>query len=65
MGRGIFLLLLYSIGHSVLVLAAGTSTSFVAKIVSSEKVGLLSTGVKFAMGIGLLLVSFYLFYLGF
>ena len=64
-GRGIFLLLLYSIGHSVLVLAAGTSTSFVAKIASSEKVGLFSTVVKFAMGIGLLLVSFFLFYLGF
>lgn len=64
-GRGIFLLLLYSLGHSVLVLAAGTSTSFAAKIASSERYGLFSTVVKFAMGIGLLLVSFTLFYLGF
>ena len=64
-GRGIFLLLLYSLGHSVLVLAAGTSTSFVANIASSDKYGFFSTVVKFAMGIGLLLVSFYLFYLGF
>lgn len=64
-GRGIFLLLLYSIGHSVLVLAAGTSTSFVAKISSSDRYGFFSTAVKFVMGIGLLLVSFYLFYLGF
>jgi cytochrome c-type biogenesis protein len=64
-GRGILLLLLYSIGHSALVLAAGTSTSFVARIASSEKIGLFSTVVKFAMGLGLLLVSFFLFYLGF
>ncbi len=65
LGRGISLLLLYSLGHSVLVLAAGTSTSFVANIISSEKVGLFSTVLKFALGIGLLLVSFFLFYLGF
>jgi len=64
-GRGIFLLLFYSLGHSVLVLAAGTSTSFAAKIASSDKYGFFSTAVKFAMGVGLLLVSFYLFYLGF
>jgi cytochrome c biogenesis protein CcdA len=44
-GMGIFLLLLYSLGHSVLVLAAGTSTSFVAKIASSDKYGFFSTVV--------------------
>lgn len=65
LGRGVFLLLLYSLGHSALVLAAGTSTSFVAKIASSDRYGFFSTAVKFVMGIGLLLISFYLFYLGF
>jgi cytochrome c biogenesis protein CcdA len=65
LGRGTFLLLFYSLGHSVLVLAAGTSTSFAAKIASSEKAGLFGTLVKFALGFGLLLLSFFLFYLGF
>ncbi|NLI95749.1 MAG: cytochrome c biogenesis protein CcdA, partial [Synergistaceae bacterium] len=64
-GRGIFLLLLYSLGHSVLVLAAGTSTSFAAKIAASDRLGVFGSIAKVALGIGLLLVSFALFYLGF
>ena len=36
---GILLLLLYSIGHSVLVIIAGTSIGFVKKLTSSNKIG--------------------------
>ncbi len=64
-GRGVFLLLLYSLGHSVLVLAAGTSTSFAAQIAASERVGSFNTVLKLLMGAGLLLLSFLLFYQGF
>jgi len=37
---GILLLLLYSIGHSFLVLIAGTSIGFVKKLTSSGKYGM-------------------------
>jgi len=62
---GVLLLLLYSIGHSVLVLVAGTSVGFVKKVTSSGKYGLLSKVLKIAMGGIILLIAFYMFYLGF
>ena len=62
---GILLLLLYSLGHSVLVLLAGTSVGLAKKITNSPKYGLLSNIVKFAMGGVILLIAFYMFYLGF
>jgi cytochrome c-type biogenesis protein len=62
---GVLLLLLYSIGHSALVLAAGTSVGFVNKVTSSDKYGLLSKILKYVMGGGVLLIAFYMFYLGF
>jgi cytochrome c biogenesis protein CcdA len=63
--RGIFLLLLYSIGHSVLVMIAGTSIGFVKKLSSSGKYGKASTVLRIIMGALILLVAFYMFYLGF
>lgn len=39
---GILLLLLYSIGHSVLVLVAGTSIGFVKKMTANKKYGVFS-----------------------
>jgi cytochrome c biogenesis protein CcdA len=62
---GVLLLLLYSIGHSLLVLVTGTSVGLVKKITSSGKYGLFSIILKYVMGGIILLLAFYMFYLGF
>jgi len=62
---GIMLLLLYSIGHGMLAIIAGTSIGFVQKLSSGEKYGKLSTILKIVMGALILLIGFYMFYLGF
>ena len=62
---GVLLLLLYSLGHSFLVLVAGTSIGFVKKVTSSGKYGAFSKVLKYAMGGAILLIAFYMFYLGF
>lgn len=62
---GIFLLLLYALGHSFLVVVAGTSIGFVRKLTSSDKYGKVSEVLKYVMGIVILLFAFYMFYLGF
>jgi cytochrome c biogenesis protein CcdA len=62
---GILLLLLYSIGHAILAVIAGTSIGFVKKLSGSEKYGRFSTVLKIVMGCVILLIAFYMFYLGF
>lgn len=62
---GTLLLLLYSIGHSVLVLIAGTSIGFVRKLSASSRYGAFSKILKIVMGSVILLLGFYMFYLGF
>ncbi|MDF2566750.1 MAG: cytochrome c biosis protein transrane region, partial [Oscillospiraceae bacterium] len=62
---GIVLLLLYSLGHSVLVLIAGTSVGFVKNLSSNPKYGKANKILKIVMGSMILLLSFYMFYLGF
>lgn len=62
---GVLLLLLYSIGHGILAVIAGTSIGFVQKLSRSEKYGKASTVLKIVMGGFILLIGFYLFYLGF
>ena len=62
---GVLLLLLYSIGHSVLVLVAGTSIGFVKKVTASNKYGTFSKILKSMMGLAILGIAFYMFYLGF
>lgn len=62
---GILLLLLYSIGHSFLVMIAGTSMGFVHKLSSSESYGRASKIIKIFMGLIIMLIAFYMFYLGF
>lgn len=62
---GILLLLLYSIGHSFLVLIAGTSIGFVKKITTNNKYGSFAKLLKYFMGIVILIIGFYMFYLGF
>lgn len=62
---GIILLLIYSVGHGVLAIIAGTSIAFVKKLSQSEKYGKLSVVLKIVMGILILFIGFYMFYLGF
>ena len=62
---GILLLLLYSIGNSILVVIAGTSIGMVKKITANKKYGKFSNYLKYFMGIIILLFAFYMFYLGF
>ena len=62
---GILLLLLYSIGHGTLAVIAGTSIGFVQRLSASEKYGKASIVLKIIMGALVLLVGFYMFYLGF
>lgn len=62
---GVMLLLIYSVGHSILVLIAGTSVGFVKKLSSSEKFGKFNQIFKIAMGVIILLLALYMFYLGF
>lgn len=62
---GILLLLLYAIGHGVLVVVAGTSVGLVQKVTHGEHYGAFSEILNYAMGGGILLIAFYLFYLGF
>ncbi len=62
---GLLLLLLYSIGHGILAIIAGTFVGFVHTLSSNAKYGRLSSAVKGVMGALILLVGFYMFYLGF
>ncbi|WP_353852716.1 cytochrome c biogenesis protein CcdA [Dehalobacter restrictus] len=62
---GVLLLLLYSVGHSFLVLIAGTSVGFVQKLSATNGYGTVSKVLKLIMGTIILLIAFYMFYLGF
>lgn len=62
---GVLLLLLYSLGHGILAVIAGTSIGFVKKLSGSEKYGKASTVLNIIMGGLMLLIGFYMFYLGF
>lgn len=62
---GILLMILYSIGHSTLVIVAGTSIGFVQKINSNQKYQKAGTILKIVMGIVILLIGLYMFWLAF
>lgn len=62
---GILLLLLYSVGHGALTVIAGTSTGFVQKLTQDKRYGRFSQFLKIAMGGAMLLIGFYMFWLGF
>jgi len=62
---GVVLLLLYSLGHSFLVLIAGTSVGFVQKISCSQRYSIISKILKFFMGFIIMIIGFYMFYIGF
>ncbi|MDW7657308.1 MAG: cytochrome c biogenesis protein CcdA [Bacillota bacterium] len=62
---GVVLLLFYSIGHSILLMIAGTSVGFVKQLSKSERYGKASQILKIVMGSVILVLGFYLLYLGF
>ncbi|MCM1007056.1 MAG: cytochrome c biogenesis CcdA family protein [Ruminococcus flavefaciens] len=62
---GILLMLLYSIGHSTLVMIAGTSVGFVQRISENEKYNKLGTILKIIMGIIMTMIGLYMFWLAF
>lgn len=62
---GMLLLLLYSIGNSILVIVTGTSIGLVKKITTNENYGKFNNYLKYFMGAIILLFAFYMFYLGF
>ncbi len=62
---GILLMILYSIGHSTLVIVAGTSIGFIQKINSNQKYQKAGTILKIVMGIVILLIGLYMFWLAF
>jgi len=61
---GILLLLMYSLGHGILAVVAGTSIGFVRKLSSSREYGKISTILKITMGTIILFIGLYLIYLG-
>lgn len=62
---GALLMLCYALGCSVLTVAAGTWVGLVRKIISDERYGKFSLVLKIFLGAVMLLLGFYLFYLGF
>lgn len=62
---GILLMLLYSIGHSTLVMIAGTSVGFVQRISNNDKYAKAGKILKVVMGAAILLIGLYMFYLAF
>lgn len=62
---GILLLLLYSIGHSILVIIAGTFIGLTGKLTGSSRYGAFAKSVNILLGLGILLIGLYLLYLGF
>jgi cytochrome c biogenesis protein CcdA len=62
---GILLLLLYSLGHGILALIAGTWVGFVKSLSAGKKYGIASEIMKITLGALMLLIGFYMFYLGF
>lgn len=61
---GMGLLLTYSVGHWILIFAAGVSTAFAQKLISSEKTEKVNRIVKLVAGILLFGVGLYFVYLG-
>jgi len=62
---GAMLLLVYSIGHSVLLVAAGTSISFVKRVSASKKYARFNTVFKIILGALILAIALYMFYLSY
>ncbi|MCL2492409.1 MAG: cytochrome c biogenesis protein CcdA, partial [Coriobacteriia bacterium] len=62
---GIMLLLIYALGHSVLIVAVGTSLGLARQITTSQRYGTFSKLIQIVLGIIVLALGLYMFYLGF
>lgn len=62
---GVFLLLMYSVGHSILFMIAGTSVGFVRRVTAAPSFARYHSFFKAASGFVILLLAGYMFYLGF
>lgn len=62
---GVVLMLFYACGHSVLVLLAGTSVGFVQRLKESTRYQHFATVSKIVMGLLILAVGLYMFWLAF
>lgn len=62
---GILMLLLYSIGNSIIIVIAGTAVGFVNELTNSPKYVKISKIIKIIMGVILLALSVFLFYSAF
>ena len=62
---GASLLILYSIGHGLLALAAGTSVAFAQKLSENIEESRAGSIIKVALGAVILLAGLYMLYLGF
>lgn len=63
--NGIIMLLFYSLGHGILTVLVGTGIGFFRNINKSEKYAKIQLAVKVILGVLMLLIAFYMFYLGF
>lgn len=62
---GVILLMLYSLGHGVLTVAAGTCTGLVQQLVTNSTYGRFSKWLKLGMGTIIFLMALYMLYRGF
>lgn len=62
---GTLMLLLYSIGHCILLVVAGTMVGFVKDLSTSNKFQIASKVLKIIMGGVMLLITYYMFYMAF
>lgn len=62
---GVLMLMLYSIGHCILIFMAGTSIGLVEEISSSRKTIFIGKILKIILAIVIFVAGFYLLYLGF
>ncbi|MCY6355346.1 cytochrome c biogenesis CcdA family protein [Clostridium sp. ZS2-4] len=62
---GALMLLLYSIGHSVLIIIAGTSVGLVQQLSMSNKTMAAGRILKIVLGVLVIIMGMYLLYLGF
>lgn len=62
---GALLLLIYSLGHSVLLVVAGTSIGFVKKVSDSKKYARFNQIFKIILGALILAIGLYMFYLSY
>ncbi len=65
LGFGIMLFLLYSLGHGILAVVAGTSVGFVQKISQNSQYARLTKALTMILALGVLCIGFYMFHLAF